>query len=136
MRLLVRFTALLVVALAAFAANAYAQEYWACMLFPRAVPRPYSEMVSAAFVGAAAAAAVSALPLVRLFNRGAWLAALFVALPVVALRAPEISAAMPEALQPVSVMAWVEMLSYTSAVICAAWLLSRHSRWGGCRNAL
>lgn len=134
MQFLVRFITLLVVAIAAFAANAYAQEYWAGMLFPRVVPRPYSEMVSAALVGAAAAAAVSALPLVRLFKKSAWLAALVVALPVVALRAPEISAAMPEAAQPVSIMAWVEMLSYTLAVVCAAWLLPRRRHWSA--NAL
>jgi hypothetical protein len=128
MRLALRLIALVAVAIVAFVANAYAQQYWAGLLFPRVVPRPYAEMVSAAVVGAIAAAAVSALPLAKLFERNAWLAGLFVALPVVALRAPEIAANSTQAQQATSVMAWVEMLSYTLAVVCAAWLLSRRTR--------
>lgn len=128
MQLALRALALLVVAVLAFVVNAYAQQYWAGLLFPRVEPRPYSEMVSAAVVGAMAAAAVSAFPLARLFRTKAWLAGLFVALPVVALRAPEIGATGTYAQQATHIMAWVEMLSYTAAVVCGAWLLSRRER--------
>lgn len=128
MRLALRLLALVVVAVVAFVANAYAQQCWAGLLFPRVVPRPYSEMVSAAVVGAVAAAAVAALPLVKLFQSKAWLAGLVVALPVIALRAPEVGASGPAVAEATAVMVWVEMLSYTLAVVCAAWLLSRRTR--------
>lgn len=134
MQLTLRLLALVVVAVVAFAANAYAQQYWAGFLFPRVVPRPYAEMVSAAVVGALAAAAVSAFPLAKLFARKAWVAALAVALPVVALRAPEIGSQGTPFLEAIAVMAWVELLSYTFAVVCGAWLLSR--RLQGAQRAL
>lgn len=128
MRVALRLLALIVVAVGAFAANAYTQHYWAGLLFPPVAPRPYSEMVSAAIVGAIAAGAVAALPLARLFKSRAWLAGLFVALPVIALRVPEVGASGAQAQEAIAVMAWVEMLSYTLAVVCAAWLLSRRAR--------
>jgi small basic protein len=128
MHLALRLLALVVVAVVAFVANAYAQQYWAGLLFPRVVPRPYSEMVSAAVVGAVAAAAVAALPLAKLFESKAWVAGLFVALPVIALRAPEVGTSGTQAQEATAVMAWVEMFSYTLAVVCAAWLLSRRTR--------
>ena len=128
MHIALRILALFVVAAAAFTANAYAQLYWAGLLFPRVVPRPYSEMVSAAVVGALAAALVAAVPLSKLFQGKAWLAALVVALPVVALRASEVGAGGTPERQTIAVMAWVEMLSYTSALVFTAWLLSRRRR--------
>lgn len=128
MQLAFRVLAIFVVAVVAFVVNAYAQQYWAGLLFPRVVPRPYSEMVSAAVVGAIAAAAVSAFPLAKLFRTKAWLAGLFVALPVVALRAPEIGTSGTYAQQATHVMALVEMISYTAAIVCAAWLLSCRER--------
>lgn len=128
MHLALRLVALVVVAVVAFVANAYAQQYWASLLFPRVVPRPYSEMVSAAVVGAVAAAAVAALPLAKLFESKAWLAGLFVALPVIALRAPEVGTRGTQAHQATTIMAWVEMLSYTLVIVCAAWLVSRRTR--------
>lgn len=128
MQLALRLLALVVVAVVAFVANAYAQQYWAGLMFPRAVPRPYAEMVSAAVVGAVAAAAVAAMPLAKLFESKAWLAGLFVALPVIALRAPEIGTSDTQAQEATAAMAWVEMLSYTLVVVCAAWLVSRHTR--------
>lgn len=120
-----RFIALVVVANAAFLANAYAQQYWAGMLFPLVVPRPYTEMISAAVVGAFAAAAVSALPLAWLFEKRAWLAGLAISLPVVALRAPDIAAGTAPIQQATFIMAWVEMISYAVAVAGAAWLAPR-----------
>lgn len=128
MHIALRLLALVVVGVFAFIVNAYAQQYWAGLLFPYVVPRPYTEMVSAALVGAVAAAAVSAWPLAQLFERKAWLAALSVTLPVVVLRAPELGATVAYEQHAVVVMALVEMLSYVSAVVYAAWLLSRRTR--------
>jgi hypothetical protein len=128
MQLTLRLLALVVVSLVAFVANAYAQQYWAGFLFPRVMPRPYSEMVSAAVVGAFAAAAVTALPLAKLFESKAWIAGLFVASPVIALRAPELGTSGAQGQEAIVVMAWVEVLSYTLLVVCAAWLVSRNTR--------
>ncbi|WP_456299682.1 hypothetical protein [Nitrogeniibacter aestuarii] len=122
-----RLLALAVVAVLAFIANAYAQDIWSALLFPLVVPRPYSEMVSAAIVGALAAAAVSAFPLARILGSKAWIGGLIVALPVILLRAPEIGAHDSSYGPAISNMAWIEILSYSIAVVCSAWLLSRHS---------
>lgn len=134
MQFVLRFVALVVIANAALLANAYAQQYWAGLLFPRVEPRPYTEMVSAAVVGALAAAVVSALPLAWLFGRWAWLAGLAISLPVIAIRAPELGAGTLPMQQEIFVMAWVEMFSYTGAVAGAAWLLSRRRAFA--ENAL
>lgn len=128
MQILFRVLALVVVAVVAFVANAYAQDYWAGYLFPRVYPRPYLEMVSAAVVGAVAAAAVAAFPLATLFRKNVWLAGLFVALPVIALRALEIQTSDNQTQQALVVMAWVEMISYTLLIACSAWLVSRRMR--------
>lgn len=132
MQLLLRILALVVVAAVAFVANAYAQAYWAGYLFPRVYPRPYLEMVSAAIVGAVAGAMVTALPLATLFGKRAWFAGLFVALPVIALRASEIETSDNQSQQAIVVMAWVEMLSYTLLIVCAAWLVSHRMRKTSC----
>ncbi|MFT7775668.1 hypothetical protein [Roseateles sp.] len=135
MQIFLRFVALVVVANAALLVNAYVQEYWAGLLFPRVDPRSYTEMVSAAVVGALAAATVSALSLAWLFKRWAWLAGLAISLPVIAIRAPELAAGPSSSIQQATVaMAWVEMVSYAAAVAGAAWLLSRRRR--GAENAL
>lgn len=132
MRLLLRILALVVVAVVAFVVNAYAQEYWAGYLFPRVYPRPYLEMISAAIVGALAAAIVAALPLATLFRKKAWLAGLFVALPVIALRAAEIATSDSQTQQAIVIMAWVEMFSYTLLTVCTAWLVSHRMRRASC----
>ncbi|MDM4768557.1 hypothetical protein [Pelomonas sp. SE-A7] len=125
MQIVLRFVALVVIANAALIANAYAQQYWAGLLFPLAEPRPYTEMVSAALAGALAAAVVSAFPLAWLFRKWAWLAGLAISLPVIAVRAPELGASTLPNQQVIFVMAWVEMLSYTVLVTGAAWVLAR-----------
>jgi hypothetical protein len=132
MQLLLRILALIVVAVVAFVVNAYAQDYWAGYLFLRVYPRPYLEMVSAAIVGATAAAIVTALPLATIFRKKAWLAGLFVALPVIALRAPEIEISDNQTQQAIIVMAWIEMLSYTLLIVCAAWLVSHRMGKASC----
>jgi hypothetical protein len=124
MQFVLRFVALVVIAIAALLANAYAEQYWAGLLFPRVEPRPYTEMVSAAVVGALAAAVVSALPLAWLFRRWAWLAGLAISLPVIAVRAPDLGASTSPMQQAIYVMAWVEMVSYIVVVAGTAWLLS------------
>ncbi|MTW11760.1 hypothetical protein GM658_14230 [Pseudoduganella eburnea] len=132
MQHLLRILALVVITVVAFVANAYAQDYWAGYLFPRVYPRPYLEMVSAAIVGAVVAAIVAALPLAMLFRTKAWLAGLFVALPVITLRTHEIVTSDNQTQQSVVDMAWVEMLSYTFLIVCAVLLVSHRMRKDSC----
>jgi hypothetical protein len=90
MRATAKVIALLLLLVVAFAANAYASLYFAGYVFPRVLPRPYVEMISAATVGGLAAAALVAYPLVWLYGRRAWLAALMVASPVVLIRTGDV----------------------------------------------
>lgn len=123
-----RLLALIALAILAFAANAYAQQYWAGLLFPRVTPRPYTEMLSAALVGALVAAAIVAIPLAKVFARRACLAALVVPFPVLALKGPEVVSATGPYREAILVMAWVEMVSYTFAIVFGTWLISRSMR--------
>src|SRR5262245_23780235 len=119
-----KLVALLCLTVVAFAANAYASEYFAGLVFPRVLPRPYLEMVSAAIVGAVTAVLVTAIPLTWLFGRRASLAAVVVALPVVAFRAGELEHYIPKDEQRIVVMAWVEMLVYLALLVAGAWYTS------------
>lgn len=129
MATIARLVALPILAAAAFAAAAYASLYFAGYLFPRVVPRPYTEMVSAALVGAIAAALVSAVPLAKLFGRRAWLAALAVAAPWVALRISDLMHYARKNEPRIVVMSWVELLLYPVVLVGAAWFAaSRYAK--------
>jgi len=126
MRPFVQALAVVLLAVVAFAADAYASQYFAGLLFPRIVPRPYTEMVSAALVGAIAAALLTAYPLARLFPRNTWLAGLLVAAPVIAIRTEDLLHYTVARDPAVIIMAWVEIVSFSSAVVFGPWLVSRH----------
>jgi len=127
MRALAKLTALPLILALAFAVNAYASQYFAGHLFPRVLPRPYLEMMSAAFIGSAAAAAVVSWPLVRVYTAWAWLAALLVAAPVVALRADDLLQFWGKNDPRIVVMSWFELIVYPVALLFGVWLVSRSS---------
>jgi hypothetical protein len=130
MRLATKIIALPLLLVLAFAINAYAATYFAGYLFPLVVPRPYVEMVGAAVVGAVAAAAAIAWPLVRLYGGRAWVAAIAVASPVVALRAGDFLHYAGTGESRIIVMSCVEGLVYPVVILVGIWLasMSSHAR--------
>ncbi|ROZ61476.1 hypothetical protein [Ramlibacter sp. WS9] len=125
MRTLAKVAALPVLFALAFAAFAYASQHFAGYLFPRVVPRPYLEMMSAAFVGSVAAALVSSWPLVRLYAGRAWLAALCIAAPVVVIRISDLLHYAGKSEPRIIVMSWFELIVYPAAILVGVWLVSR-----------
>lgn len=121
MTIALRIVGLLVVMVAAFTASAYASQFTAAVIFPApSYPRPYSEMIVAAVAGSLAAGLVAAIPLAWLFDRRAWLGALVVAAPVLALRLPELASYTGPQAPQVKIMAGVEALLYVLCVVGAA----------------
>ena len=127
MSVAIRAIGLLVVTGTAVAASAYAQHLTAIALFQPSSPRPYSEMVTCAIIGALVAGGVSAFPLAWLFRRWAWLAGLFVSLPVLLLRVPEVVTYSGPLEREVKAMGVIEAASFLSIVVLAAAFVSR--RW-------
>lgn len=125
MRTLGKGAALFVLLAVAFAVDAYASLYFAGHLFPRVFPRPYVEMMSAAVVGSFAAAAVVSWPLVRLYSRRAWLAALFVASPIVALRLSDLMYYAYKNESRIIVMSAFELLIYPALLLLGSWVAAR-----------
>ncbi len=125
MKHLAKILAVFTLMVVAWVVYAYATLYFAGYLFPRVVPRPYVEMVSAAIVGSMAAALVTAFPLARLFKSRAWLIAVVVALPMLAIRIGDLIHYAGKNEAVLVVMAWIEMFVYTGCIVSAAWLVSR-----------
>ena len=86
MKAAAKLLALIPLAVVLFLGNAYGSMSFAGLLFPRVVPRPYIEMVSAAAVGALIGSLLVAYPLARLFPSRYLVAALAVSAPLMALR--------------------------------------------------
>ena len=128
MKIAARLIAFPLVLMLAFVVNAYASDYFAAYLFPRVLPRPYIEMVSAAVFGALAAAATVAWPIVRLYSRCTWLAAFGVAAPVVAIRGADLLHYAYTSESRIIVMSLVEALVYPVAILAGVWLVSRRTR--------
>ena len=122
---LVRVVALPVLVAAAFTASAVASVYWAGLLFPRVVPRPYVEMVSAAAVGALAAALVTAIPLARLYGRYAPLAAVMVSAPWLAVRTSDLIHNWHQNEPRIMVMSWLELVLFPAVIVGSATLAAR-----------
>lgn len=120
-----KYAALPVLVALAFAAYAYASLYFAGLLFPRVVPRPYLEMMSAAVAGSVAAAAVASWPLVRLYAGRAWLAALLVAAPLVIVRISDLLHYANKNEPRIVVMSWFELLVYPGVLVVGVWFTSR-----------
>ncbi len=125
MHFALRIVVLFVAAAVAFAVSGYAQHFVAIAFFPVAYPRPVNEMVVCAVVGAAAAALVASFPLAAAFRNRAWLAAAFVAAPVLVLRVPDVLFYSGASASVVMVMGAVESISYLLSLVVGAWLVSR-----------
>jgi hypothetical protein len=104
----------------------YGSQYFAGYLFPRVVPRPYVEMLSAAAVGSVAGAALVSLPLVRLYRSRYWLAGLLVASPFMVLRASDIAHYSGRNEPRIMVMSVAELAMYPALMLAMCWLVARH----------
>ncbi|WP_202840741.1 hypothetical protein [Luteimonas saliphila] len=109
----------------AFAANAYVQHFTRALFFDSQVPRSYLEMIFCALAGALAATVVASAPLAAVFRRHAWLAAVAVSTPVLALRLTEFFTYTGAISSQVKVMAIVEASSYFALLVLGAWFVSR-----------
>ena len=125
MRIAAKIFALLLLVLLAFVVNAYASAYFAAYVFPFVQPRPYTEMISAAVVGSIAAGIVVSYPLVRLFPRRYWLAALAVAVPIMEMRGHDFLLYVGKNEPRIVVMSVVEFLVYPAALLVCTWLVSQ-----------
>lgn len=130
MRTLAKVAALPLLFALAFAAYGYASLYFAGYLFPRVVPRPYVEMMSAAVVGSLAAAAVSAWPMVRLYANRAWLAAFAVASPFIVIRVSDLLHYAGKDEPRIMFMSWFELLVYPGVLFLGVWVVAQVSRRG------
>lgn len=119
--------ALLLLQVLAFSAYAYGELFFAGYMFPRVLPRPYIEMVSAAIAGGVAAALLCSYPLVRIFGRHAWLAAVVVAFPLMYVRASDILFYWDRDEPRILVMSWVELAILPIALQLGVWLVGRRT---------
>jgi len=126
-RMIMSVLAVPVLAVIVFAVYGYVQHYTAVFLFPRVVPRPYTEMIICAVLGAIAAGAVVGYPLALLFRRGIFIAAVVAAVPVLLMRVPEIIEHW-EKDQVVVYMSSVESVVLLAALVAGAWLARKQLR--------
>jgi ACR3 family arsenite efflux pump ArsB len=125
MKQIAKSLALPLLAAIAFLGFAYGSLFFAGYLFPRVVPRPYVEMVSAAAVGSAVAGLLVSLPLVKLYPSRYWLAGLLVASPLMIVRASDIAHYTGKNETRIMVMSVVEFVIYPALIVAFCWLVSR-----------
>ena len=128
MKIAAKILALLLLIALAFVINAYASAHFAAYAFPRVQPRPYAEMISAAIVDSLAAAIVISYPLVRLFPKRFWLAALAVAVPNTELRGRDLLHYVGKDEPRIIVMSVIELIVYPAAILACTWLTSQWLR--------
>jgi hypothetical protein len=116
-----------VLAVIVFAVYGYVQHYAAVFFFPRIVPRPYTEMIACAVLGAIAAGAVVGYPLALLFRKAIFYAAVASAVPVLLLRVPEIIEYWNKD-QVVVYMSSLESVVLLAALVGGAWLARKQLR--------
>lgn len=126
MKRIAKLTALVPLAVVLFLGNAYGSLSFAGLLFPRVVPRPYTEMIGAATVGALVGGLLVAYPLARMFPSRHWVAALVVSLPLVALRLSDLLAYAGSNQSAIIVMSVVELLLVPLGAVTVTWLFARH----------
>ena len=125
MKQIAKALALPLLAAIAFLGYAYGSLYFAGYLFPRVVPRPYVEMVSAAAVGSTVAGLLVSLPLIKLYPSRYWLAGLFVAAPLMVVRASDLAHYSSKNEPRILVMSVVEFIIYPALILTVCWLTSR-----------
>jgi ACR3 family arsenite efflux pump ArsB len=125
MKQIAKALALPLLAAIAFLGFAYGSLYFAGYLFPRVVPRPYVEMVSAAAVGSTLAGLLVSLPLVKLYPSRYWLAGLLVASPLMVVRASDVAQYGGKNEPRIMVMSIVEFVIYPALILAVCWFVSR-----------
>jgi hypothetical protein len=120
-----KLVALLPLAVVLFLGNAYGSMSFAGLLFPRVVPRPYVEMVSAAAVGALVGGLLVAYPLARLFPTRHFIAALLVSAPLMALRLSDVLAYAHTDHGAIITMSAVELILVPLGAVMLTWLFAR-----------
>jgi hypothetical protein len=125
MKTLAKCLSLPVLAVIAFLGYAYGSLYFAGYLFPRVVPRPYVEMLSAAAVGSIVAGVLVSLPLVKLFPSRYWLAGILVASPFMIIRSSDIAHYSGRNEPRIMVMSMAELAMYPTLIVAVCWLVSR-----------
>ncbi len=126
MKRIAKLFALFPLAVVLFLGNAYGSLSFAGLLFPRVVPRPYTEMIAAAVAGAVVGGVLVAYPLARMFPSRYWVAALAVSLPLVALRLSDFIAYAGSGRSAIVIISVVEALLVPLGAIAASWLFVRH----------
>lgn len=125
MRTIAKIAALPVLAAIAFLGYAYGSLYFAGYLFPRVVPRPYGEMLSAAVFGSLVAGLLVALPLARMFPVRHWLAGIAVTSPFMFVRVSDMLHYAGKNEPRIMAMSVAELLIYPAGVIALSWLAAR-----------
>ena len=125
MKTIAKFIALFPLAVVLFLGNAYGSMSFAALLFPRVVPRPFTEMISAATVGAIVGGILVAYPLAKLFPSRHWAAALLVSSPLVALRLSDLHSSAGTAETANIIMSAVELLLVPMGAVMVTWLFAR-----------
>jgi hypothetical protein len=124
MRVLLQILVLLLATISAFAASAYAQYFARTLVFGSQFPRSYVDMISCALAGAIAASIIVSFPISATFRKRAWLAAVAVSLPVLALRINEFVTYTGPLTSQVRVMAVVEACSYLTFLVLGSLFVS------------
>jgi hypothetical protein len=125
MKTIAKILSLLALAAIALLGYAYGSLYFAGYLFPRVIPRPYVEMLSAAVVGSLVAGVLVSLPLVRIFPSRYWLAGLLVASPFMITRASDIAHYSGRNEPRIMVMSVAELAIYPALIVAMCWLFNR-----------
>ena len=125
MKALAKFIALLPLALVLFLGNAYGSLAFAALPFPRVAPRPYTEMIGAAAVGAVVGGILVGYPLAKMFPLRYWAAALVVSLPFVALRFGDLSEYAGTRQTPIIIMSVVELALVPLGAVIGTWFFAR-----------
>lgn len=125
MKTIAKALALPILAAIAFLGYAYGSLYFAGYLFPRVVPRPYVEMLSAAAVGSLVAGLLVALPLIKMFPSRHWLAAVLVSSPFMVIRANDLAHYTGKDEQRILVMSLSEIVIYPTLIVAVCWLFNR-----------
>jgi hypothetical protein len=125
MKQIAQVIAIPVLAAVAFLGFAYGSLYFAGFLFPRVVPRPYVEMLSAAAAGSAVAGLLVALPLVKLYPSRYRLAALLVASPLMLVRASDLAHYIGRNDPRILVMSVAEFFIYPALILLACGVVRR-----------
>ncbi len=124
MRIFVKVLVLVLAVIAAFLANAYVQHFIRAEVFGNQFPRTYPDMFACALAGTIAASLLVSIPIAATYRGKAWLAAILISLPVIALRLNDFITYTGRLVSQVKTMAIVEIGSYLASLIGGSLLAS------------